>query len=71
MARGVTFADIVELTDSLNLEQKEELMDVLRQRTRQARRKALIRRVRQAEKEFRQGKYKVVRATDIMAEIME
>ena len=70
MARGVTFADIVELTETLDLEQKQELIDVLRQRTRQARRKALVRRVRLAEKEFRDGKGKAMSAAAIMAEVM-
>ena len=69
MARGATFADVVELTDSLDLKPKEELIDVLRQRTRQARRKALVRQVRQVEREFRQGKCTAMSVAEIMAEI--
>ena len=70
MARGVTFSEVVEMTNALNLEEKETLLEVLRHRTVQERRKRLAKEARGAWKEYRKGKYKAMSAAEIMAEIM-
>ncbi|HEV8292978.1 MAG TPA: hypothetical protein VGP94_13680 [Tepidisphaeraceae bacterium] len=63
------FAHLVELTDTLTLEEKEALLQVLRQRTIQQRRKQLAQESKMARKEFRDGRAKATTASQLMREI--
>jgi hypothetical protein len=69
MPKSGSFAQVVELTERLSLEEKETLLQLLRQRTIQQRRKQLAAQSRQSRKEFREGKAKAVTAADLIREI--
>ena len=63
------FAHLVELTDTLTLEEKEALLQVLRQRTIQERRKQLAQESKKARNEFRKGLAKPTTSAQLMREI--
>ncbi|HEV8378316.1 MAG TPA: hypothetical protein VGP99_05665 [Tepidisphaeraceae bacterium] len=69
MPKSTAFEHVVDLTDALSLEEKESLLQVLRQRTTQQRRKQLAAEARRARKEFRQGRAKAVTPAELMREI--
>ncbi len=70
MTRAVTFADVLDLADGLPLDEKQELIDVLRRRTAEQRRKQIVREVAASEREHQQGKSKVGTPSQIMREIL-
>ena len=69
MPKSTAFERVVDLTEALSLEEKETLLQVLRQRTIQQRRKQLAEDSRKARKEFRQGLGKPSSPSQLMREI--
>ncbi len=69
MPKSTAFERVVDLTEALSLEEKETLLQVLRQRTIQQRRKQLTQESRKARKEFRQGLAKPTTSSQLMREI--
>ncbi|MBW4622466.1 MAG: hypothetical protein KME17_24305 [Cyanosarcina radialis HA8281-LM2] len=65
-----TFADILEAADRLPLEEQESLIDVLQNRLRERKRKALVRDVYEAQQEFAQGKCQIMTPEQLMEEIL-
>src|ERR1041385_3510540 len=63
------FQQLLELADTLSLDEKETFLQVLRQRTIAQRRKQLAQDSRSARKEFRQGRAKPITAQQLMQEI--
>ena len=65
----MTFDRIVGLADGLPLPQKERLIEVLSKRVMQQRRQALRRDIREANREFKAGKCRVVTPAALMREL--
>lgn len=70
MTRAVSFANILDMADSLTLGEKEELIEVLRRRAVEQRRKQIVREVAASEREHRKGKSKAGTPRQIMQEIL-
>lgn len=64
-----TFNEILEASDQLPLEDQENLIQILQNRVREQKRVELIKEVKQADEEFRQGKCKALTPEEIMEEI--
>lgn len=69
MVRAGPFEKVLELSESLTLDEKETFLDVLRQRTLRDRRKQLARESVKAMSEYRKGRRKVVTVDELMREI--
>ena len=69
MKTGVTFDQIVGLADGLSLPQKESLVEIISKRLMEERRTALRKDIREASREFRAGKCRVVTPAELMQEI--
>ena len=69
MPKTLGFAHLVELMDALSLAEKETLLQVLRQRTIEERRRQLVADARDSCKELRQGRIKPVTPDELMREI--
>jgi len=69
MKVGVTFDQIVGLAEGLSLPQKESLVEILSKRLMEQRRTALREDVREANREFKTGKCRVVTPAELMQEI--
>jgi uncharacterized protein YeeX (DUF496 family) len=70
MKKGMTFDKIVGLTDGLSLSQKESLVEILSKRVMEQRRTALRKDIRDANREFRAGRCRVVTPDELMQEIV-
>ena len=66
-----SFKDALEVIERLSIEEQEDLIDIVRHRIAEANRQRLIDRVREAEQEYRDGKYAPATAEEIMREILE
>jgi hypothetical protein len=65
-----TFAEILEATDQLTLEDQENLIDILQKRLRDSRKANLVKDVQEAQKEFVEGKCQPVTPEQLMQEIL-
>ena len=66
-----TFAQAVETVAELSLDEQESLVDLVRRRIAERRRAELVREVKAARQQFRQGKTKVGTPDEIMAAILK
>ena len=66
----VTFSDILEAADQLTLQDQEELIYILENRLREQKRTALLKDVRDAQKEFEQGQCQATTPEQLMEEIL-
>jgi tetrahydromethanopterin S-methyltransferase subunit A len=64
------FADLVEMIDQLSLEERESLVDVVRKRIADDRRRRLTASIRSAKREHQRGRTKPVTPDELMREIM-
>jgi hypothetical protein len=71
MRRSCEFNDILETADHLSLQEKEKLIEVLRHRTRAARRNRLQREIASARREFNTGKRKPASPKQIRRDIVK
>ncbi|HYA43242.1 MAG TPA: hypothetical protein VEF34_18210 [Syntrophobacteraceae bacterium] len=69
-AEAKSFGEILEAADKLSLEEQEALIDVLSRRTADRRRDLLGRDIRDARKEFKEGRAKSAAPADIISEIL-
>src|SRR5277367_2044334 len=69
MSRTANFGKVLELADTLSLDEKETLLEVLRQRTIQDRRAQFAREIVESREEHRKGRTKAVSVADLMREV--
>jgi len=70
MEKAASFAEVLEAADQLPLDDQEALADVLHRRIIEQRREELVAEVRQARKEFAQGRCRPASVDELMAEIL-
>ena len=66
----ISFADILEATEQLSFEDREDLIRILQNRLREQKRADLITDVKEAQQEFSQGKCQPVTPEELMKEIL-
>ena len=64
------FGEVLEAVDRLSLDEQEALLDIVRRRTAEERRKRLAQDIREAREEFAQGLCAPTSAEDLMKEIL-
>ena len=67
----MTFSDVIEAIDQLSHDEQEELIDVVRRRLTEARRRRLAAEVEEARKEFASGQCRTVTPQELVREIRE
>ena len=70
MGNPVPFGEILEAADELPIEDQETLIAILKNRLRERRRAELLKDIREAEKEFREGKCQPATPDELMREIL-
>ena len=70
MGNPLPFGEILEAADGLPIEDQETLIAILKNRLRERRRAELLQDIREAEKEFREGKSHPATPDEIMREIL-
>jgi hypothetical protein len=63
------FSEVLSAADELSLEEQETLIDILRRRVAERRRKSLRAEIEEARDEYRKGQAKVVTVKELMDEI--
>ena len=66
----ISFADILEATEQLSLEDREDLIRILQNRLREQKRSDIVTDVKEAQQEFSQGKCQPVTPEELMKEIL-
>ena len=66
----ISFADILEAAEQLSLEDREDLIRILRNRLREQKRADIITDVKEAQQEFTQGRCQPVTPEELMKEIL-
>ncbi len=69
-AQPVRFADLVEMIDSLPLDQQETLVDVVRKRIAEDERRRVSASIRAARREHERGRCKPTTPDELMREIL-
>lgn len=69
MSRAIRFGDLIEMIDSLPLEEREGLLQVVRQRIAEDRRRRIAASVRSARREHARGRTKPTTAQQLIREI--
>ena len=69
MQPSLPFGEILEAADELPTEDQEALIAILKNRLRERRRAELLKDIREAEKEFREGKCQPATPDELMREI--
>lgn len=64
------FDTVLEAVERLSLEERESLVQVVKQRTIEERRAQLVRDVAAARRDYKAGKFKIATVEEIMREIM-
>jgi hypothetical protein len=67
--RDVTFNEALEIIESLPEEQKESLIDIVKNRLIEERRERLAQSIKKAKKEYAQGKIRKGTIDDLMCEL--
>jgi len=70
MGKTFVFADILDSVEALSLDEQEALMEIVRRRADERRRKGLTRDVEEARREFRDGACKPASPGEILEEIL-
>ena len=70
MRNGMTFNDVLESVDKMSLEEQETLTEVMHRRIIERKRAALVREIKEAQKEFKDGSCQPVTPSDLMKEIL-
>jgi uncharacterized Zn finger protein len=66
-----SFNDALQVVEQLSLEEQEDLIDIVLHRVAEVNRQRLIDRVKEADEEYKAGKYSPATADEIMREILE
>jgi tryptophan 2,3-dioxygenase len=69
MTQRIRFDELLEAVESLSDDAQAELVEVIRRRLAERGRKRIVREVRQARKEFAEGKCSPTTPDDVMREI--
>lgn len=67
--RGITFNEALEIIESLPEEQKESLIDIVKNRLIEERRERLAQSIKKAKKEYAHGKIRKGTIDDLMCEL--
>jgi len=67
--KGITFNEALELIESLREEQKESLIDIVKNRLIEERREKLAQSIKKAKKEYARGKVRKGTVDDLMREL--
>lgn len=65
----ISFGSVLEAAETLSVEEKETLIDILSHRVTESNRQLLIRSVQEARKDFLEGRYQEVSVDELMEEI--
>jgi len=65
-----TFGEILESTDALSLDEQESLVALLRHRVAEQRREEIVQSVKEARRQFKEGKCRPAGSGDIMRRIL-
>ncbi|MCX7411611.1 MAG: hypothetical protein NTZ32_26345 [Planctomycetales bacterium] len=71
MSPTATFRSVLEDADQLTLDEQETLIEVLRHRTVEQRRRQIVEDIHEAEEQFRRGECKPTTVADLMAELRQ
>ncbi|HZZ26505.1 MAG TPA: hypothetical protein VFE46_00755 [Pirellulales bacterium] len=71
MSESVHFGEVLEAADQLSVDEKEELIAILRRRLAEEGRRRVIADVEEAGKEFKAGACKAVSVDELMREIQD
>lgn len=69
MGKGVTFDEVLDMIDSLPLEQRESLIEIVRNRLIEERRDRLAKSIKKARKEYERGDASRGTVDDLMDEL--
>jgi ribosome recycling factor len=67
--RGVTFQEALEIIESLPEEQRESLLEIVKQRLTEERRDRLAHSIKEAREEYRKGKVKKGTVDDLLRDL--
>lgn len=67
----ISFGSVLEAAETLSVEDKETLIDILSHRVTESNRQLLIRSVQEAQRDFLEGRYQEVSVDELMAEIQD
>ena len=70
MPMPAVFNEVVEAADSLSVGEQEALIDILRHRLAEAKRRELVAYVQEARAEYRSGRAQIAEIADIMDDIL-
>jgi hypothetical protein len=70
MKKDMSFSEVLEAADKLSLDEQETVIDILHRRIIENRRKELVKEVREAQNEFREGRCQPVRPEEIARELL-
>ncbi len=70
MEQTVTFGEVLEAVETLSLEEKESLIEILRRRLIEARREELAKEIESARSEFQAGQCKPTTPETLIKEIL-
>jgi hypothetical protein len=65
----ITFADALDVVSQLSLEQQEELIDILKRRNAEVRRRQILEECREGLAEYRSGTLKPQTAEEVIADL--
>ena len=66
-----TFDEALEMVDSLNIDEREQLLEILQKRLIDDKRENLAKKIREAKQEYQKGEFKTGTVEDLMNEITE
>ena len=70
MKKVTTFEEVLEAADRLSLEEQEAVMDIIRKRVIDERRKEIVDQVHEASKEFQEGRCHEASPEQVLKEIL-
>lgn len=69
MSKGMTFDEVLDIIDSLPAEQKESLLEIVRNRLIEERREKLAKGIKKARKEYERGDIRRGTVDDLMDDL--
>jgi hypothetical protein len=69
MSKGITFDEVLDIIDSLPEEQRESLIEIVKNRLIDERRNRLAESIREAKAEYNRGEVKQGTVDDLMSEL--
>lgn len=70
MKKVTTFEEVLEAADRLSLEEQEAVMDIIRKRVIDERRKEIVDHVHEARKEYQEGRCRETSPDQVLKEIL-